>query len=355
QLIGTLMLLEDDERRLVKATVVNKFRGDPTLFADGMRILRERTGLPVAGLVPFWHLDLDDEDSVSDRLDARASTGLVDVAVVRLPKISNFTDFVVLDAMDDMSVRYVSKPSDLGRPDLIIIPGTKATMADLLWMRTSGMESAVIRAAHAGVTVLGICGGYQMLGRSIDDPSGVEGMGTLAGMGLLPVRTVFGADKRTTQVTGAFCQVDGPLSALSGASVVGYEIHQGTTERLGGKPLVSVRDKLDANCKVETGRDTTGAPTTVSEAAVIDAAQPSHEDGCQQGNVYGSYLHGIFDDPAANRALVSALLSAKGLDPNGAQSLDMAEYRQRQYDMLADGIRRHMDLDLVYRIIEEGA
>jgi adenosylcobyric acid synthase len=335
--------------------VVNKFRGDPTLFADGMRILRERTGLPVAGLVPFLHLDLDDEDSVSDRLDARASTGLVDVAVVRLPKISNFTDFVVLDAMDDMSVRYVSKPSDLGRPDLIIIPGTKATMADLLWMRTSGMESAVIRAARTGVSVLGICGGYQMLGQSVEDPSGVEGSGVLAGMGLLPVRTVFGTDKRTTQVTGAFCQVDGPLSALSGSSVSGYEIHQGMTERLGGMPLVSVRDKYGANGKVVAGEGATRDTATVGDASMIDAAQPSHEDGCQQGNVYGCYLHGLFDDPAANRALLSALLSAKGLDPNGAQSLDMAEYRRRQYDTLADGIRRHMDLDLVYRIIEEGA
>ena len=328
QLVGTLMLLDDDERRLVKATVVNKFRGDPTLFDDGMRILRERTGLPVAGLVPFMKLDLDDEDSVSDRLDVREAAGLVDVAVVRLPKISNFTDFVVLDAMEDVGVRYVSKPSELGSPDLIIVPGTKATMADLLWMRTSGMEAAVVRAACAGVAVLGICGGYQMLGRRLEDPSGVEGTGTLAGMGLLPVRTTFGASKRTTQVAGSFCTVEGPLSALTGAAVTGYEIHMGTTELVGGLPLLSVSD-----------RDKGDAP---------------HADGCQQGNVYGCYVHGLFDNPAANQALLSALLAGKGLDAGHAQALDMAAYRQQQYDALAAGIRAHMDLELVYRIIEEG-
>lgn len=331
QLVGTLMLLDDDERHMVKATVVNKFRGDPTLFDDGMRILRERTGLPVAGLVPYMKLDLDDEDSVSDRLDARKATGLVDVVVVRLPKISNFTDFIVLDAMENVGVRYVSKPSELGSPDLIIVPGTKATMADLLWMRTSGMETAVVRAAHAGVPVLGICGGYQMLGQCIEDPSGVEGMGTLAGVGLLPVHTTFGARKRTTQVAGAFCALEGPLSALSDAAVTGYEIHMGTTELVGGSPLLSVSD-----------RDENGA------------AQEPHADGCQQGNVYGCYLHGLFDNPAANQALLSALLAGKGLDASHAQALDMAVYRQQQYDALAAGIRAHMDLELVYRIIEEG-
>ena len=331
QLVGTLMLLDDDERRLVKATVVNKFRGDPTLFDDGMRILRERTGLPVAGLVPYLKLDLDDEDSVSDRLDARKATGLVDVVVVRLPKISNFTDFIVLDAMENVGVRYVSKPSELGRPDLIIVPGTKATMADLLWMRTSGMEAVVVRAAHAGVPVLGICGGYQMLGQSIEDLSGVEGTGTLAGMSLLPVRTIFGASKRTTQVEGTFCQVEGPLSALSGVTVTGYEIHMGATELVGGLPLLSVSDCGD------NGAD-----------------HGSHADGCQQGNVYGCYLHGLFDSPAANQALLSALLVGKGLDARHAQALDMVAYRQQQYDALAAGIRAHMDMELVYRIIEEG-
>lgn len=326
QLVGTMMLLEADERRLVRASVVNKFRGDPTLFEDGMCILAERMGVPVAGLIPFMQLDLDDEDSLSDRLGASGHGGLVDVAVVRLPKISNFTDFIALDAMEDVGVRYVTNPAGLGTPDLIIVPGTKATMADLAWMRASGMELAVRRAAQAGTPVLGICGGYQILGMSIADPYGAEGGGEMAGMGLLPVRTTFSAHKRTTRASGSFCAVDGPLSALTCRDVTGYEIHMGSTVREGGTALLSMRD-VDGSVR---------------------------EDGCQNGNVYGCYLHGLFDAPGANQALLRALLSARGIKTDEVQALDMVEYRQRQYDILADGIRAHMNMDLVYRIIEEG-
>ncbi len=326
QLVGTVMLLEEDERQLVKALVVNKFRGDPTLFDDGLRILRERSGVPVAGLVPYMRLDLDDEDSVSGRLAARGHAGLVDVAVVRLPKISNFTDFIALDAMSDVGVRYVSRPSEVGRPDLLVVPGTKSTMDDLQWMRRCGLEAAVRRAAADGVPVLGICGGYQMLGASVADPHGVEGGGEVPGMGLLPVRTTFGTNKRTTRVGGAFGQVEGPLAGLSHKDVTGYEIHMGATVLEGGAPLLRLAD------------DAGGV----------------REDGCQSGNVYGCYVHGLFDGPAANQALLGSLLAAKGIDATEVQALDMAAYRQAQYDALADGIRASVDMDLVYRIIEEG-
>ena len=326
QFVGTLMLMEADERALVRTTVVNKFRGDPTLFDDGMRILRQRTGLPVAGLVPYLQIDLDDEDSVSSRLDVRANASVLDVAVVRLPKISNFTDFNALDVHDEVGVRYVVSPEELGSPDLVIVPGTKATIADLRWMREVGLDAAVVRAASQGVPVLGICGGYQMLGMSVADPLGVEGGGEVAGLGLLPVRTRFEGSKRQTQVCGTFCPVAGPLAELGGASVRGYEIHMGRTERLGGAPLVTFG----------TGD---GRPA---------------EDGCQRDNVYGTYLHGLFDSAEANGGLVRALLTARGLDAARVQGIDRAAYRQQQYDLLADGIRTHMDMDLVYRIIEEG-
>ncbi len=326
QLVGTLMLLEDDERRLVKATLVNKFRGDPTLFSDGMRILRERTGLPVAGLIPFLQVDLEDEDSVSERLDIRERHSLVDIAVVRLPKISNFTDFIALEAVEGVGVRYVSDPHELGRPDLVIIPGTKATLADLRWMRTTGMEVVVVRAARSGVPVLGICGGYQMLGEAVDDPCGMEGGGEERGLGLLPVRTTFCEEKRQAQVTGAFMEIDGSLSVLAGAEVRGYEIHMGRTERTGGVPLLRL----------------------------CDLAGEVTEDGCQVGSVYGTYLHGLFDTEDASTALVRALMRAKGLDFVQVRAQDMQTYKQRQFDALADGIRANLNMRLIYDIIEKG-
>lgn len=333
QLVGILMLLDDDERPYVKATVVNKFRGDPTLFCNGMEILRQRTGLPVAGLVPYLQLDLDDEDSVSGRLDVRTldagtCSANVDVAVIRLPKISNFTDFNVLDAMGGVRVRYVASAAELGTPDLIIVPGTKATIADLQWMRERGLADAVVRAARAGVPTFGICGGYQMLGTCICDPQGMEGGGEVAGLGLLPVRTTFERTKRQAQVDATFCEIVGPLSALSGARVHGYEIHLGRTTREGGQPLVAVADGAK------------GSSTIL--------------DGCQQGNVYGCYLHGLFDSAETNRALVRALFEAKGLGTCAVKGHNMDVYRQRQYDLLADGIRAHMDMDLVYKIIRRG-
>lgn len=326
QLVGTLMLLEDDERRLVKATIVNKFRGDPTLFSDGMRILRERTGLPVAGLMPYVQVDLEDEDSVSERLNMRGRRGLVDIAVIRLPKISNFTDFIALEAVEGVGVRYVEDPHELGHPDLVIIPGTKATLADLRWMRTTGMEVAVVRVARSGVPVLGICGGYQMLGEAVIDPRGMEGGGEERGLGLLPVRTTFCKEKRQTQVAGSFMEVEGPLSVLAGTEVRGYEIHMGLTERTGGAPLLRLRD-LDGEVT---------------------------EDGCQAEGVYGTYLHGLFDTEGASTALVRALLRAKGLDSVQVSSQDMRAYKQRQFDVLADGIRANLNMRLIYDIIEKG-
>ncbi|MBR1830626.1 MAG: cobyric acid synthase [Atopobiaceae bacterium] len=325
QLVGTMALLDEDERAMVKATVVNKFRGDPTLFDEGLEILQTKCGVPVAGLIPYLDVDLDDEDSMSERLGQRQRGALLDVAVIRLPKISNFTDFIALDAMDGVSVRYVGSASELGVPDLLIIPGTKATMADLSWLRSRGLDISVRRLAEAGDPVMGICGGYQMLGEQILDPLGVEGGGQVEGLGLLPVRTEFGEQKRTVLVEGTFDEVSGPLSSLSGQPVCGYEIHMGHTEVL-GRPLVSIADG--------------GGQKTC--------------DGCQEGSVYGCYLHGLFDRPEVTRAVMGALLARKGLDAASVQAIDMVAYRQRQYDILADGIRAHMDMRLVHRIIEEG-
>ena len=325
QLLGTLMLLDDDERRLCKALVVNKFRGDKSILDPGLDILRERSGLPIAGVVPYTQLDIDDEDSLSDRLAVHAGAALVDIAVVRLPRISNFTDFIALDAIDGVGVRYVQKASELRAPDLIVLPGTKSTLADLKWLRESGLEAAILKRAAAGTPVFGICGGYQMLGQEVSDPTGAEGGGTLRGMGLLPMRTVFEPVKRQTRTRGGIALLGGPLAALSGMPVEGYEIHMGATTLLGGMPV----------CQLET------------QGALV-------EDGCCSGSVYGSYLHGIFDSKECAQALVDALLAAKGIEPGALQALDMHAYKESQYDMLAKTLREHMDMELIYRILNQG-
>ena len=326
QLLGTLMLLDEDEQAMCKGLVVNKFRGDKTILDPGLDILCERSGLPVVGVVPYAMLDIDDEDSMSSRLDVKGTASVVDIAVVRLPKISNFTDFIALDAIDGVGVRYVQRASELRDPDLIIIPGTKNTLADLRWLRESGLETAILQRAAAGTPVFGVCGGYQMLGLEISDPYGAEGGGTMRGMGLLPMRTVFDPDKRQVRSQGAVAQVGGPLAAISGAAVEGYEIHMGTTTREGGEGV----------CQLDAEDGTSGL------------------DGCHEGNVYGSYLHGIFDSREFTQALVGALMEAKGLDPAEVHAVDMRQYKEQQYDKLAQVIRENMDMDLVYRILDEG-
>lgn len=326
QLMGTLMLLDEDERSMVKGTIVNKFRGDKTILDPGLDILRDRTGIPVVGVIPYADVDIDDEDSMSDRFSARKEAALVDIAVIRLPKVSNFTDFIALEALDGVDVRYVRRASELGNPDLIIVPGTKSTMADLRWMRQNGIEARILKCADAGTPVIGICGGYQMLGESLRDPHNVEGASEMTGMGLLPMRTVFDAEKRTVRVNGTIGDLEGPLGTLSGKRIEGYEIHMGRSELSGGHVF----------------------------AGLNDADGAYRHDGCNLKNVYGSYVHGLFDSPECNAALVSALLVRKGLDAHAIGSIDMRAYKEQQYDVLADVIRQNMDMDLVYRIVEEG-
>ena len=325
QLLGTLMLFDDDEKALCKGLVVNKFRGDKAILDPGLDILRERSGLPVVGVIPYTPLDIDDEDSLSDRLDVRRQGALVDIAVIRLPKISNFTDFISLGAVEGVGVRYVQRASDLGEPDLIVLPGTKNTLADLKWIRESGIETVLMKRAAAGTPVFGVCGGYQMLGQEVSDPLGTEGGGTMRGLGLLPIRTVFEPEKHQVRSNGRIATVGGPLSALSGAAVEGYEIHMGATEVLDGAP--------------------------VCEFSSDGGFKP---DGCWQGNVYGTYLHGVFDTTECAGALARSLFAMKGLDADNVQVVDMKAYKEEQYDKLAQVVRENMDMDLVYRILEEG-
>lgn len=315
QLIGTVKLLEPSEQDMIKALIVNKFRGDKSIFRSGVEILEQRSGKPVAGVVPYIRCDIEDEDSLSEKLENR-SAGLVDIAVLRLPRISNFTDFDVFSQYSGVSVRYVTKPEQLGQPDLIILPGTKSTISDMKWLRSSGLEAALKKAASAGMLIFGICGGYQLLGNSISDPERTEGGGEIRGLELLPAKTVFTAEKRRTRTSGRFGNVTGGFSFLSGAEFSGYEIHMGRTET-SGEPLLS------------TG------------------------DGAFSGNVCGCYIHGVFDSGDVSGRLVNELFRRKGLEYSGGVT-DRRAYKQAQYDLLADSVRESLDMELVYKIIREG-
>ncbi len=311
QLYGTVALMEPEERARIKGTVVNKFRGDRKILEPGIEILERLCGVPVAGVVPYVHVDIDEEDSLTERFTRNEGRRELDIAVIRLPRISNYTDFSPFERFEAVSVRYVGKPRELMSPDLILLPGTKSTIADLQWLRQSGLEAAVLKAASAGTTVFGICGGYQMLGTSIEDPEGVEAAGVkeIAGMDLLPIRTVFQGQKIQRQTQGTVQGLEGVFSNLNGLAYTGYEIHMGRS----GAELPPV---------------------------------------FQAGNVYGSYIHGLFDAPGVAEAVLKALARKKGLPDTVLEDFDPAAYKQRQYDLLADTVRSSMDMELVYRILE---
>ena len=282
QLYGTVALLEEEERKRVKGLIINKFRGDVEILKPGLATLEELTKIPVAGVIPWIYAKLDDEDSLAPRLSRVQAGASVDIAVVRLPHISNFTDFNPLEQQPGISLRYAGDVKTLGQPDMVIVPGSKNTMGDLKWMRQNGMEAAILKLAAANVPVLGICGGYQMLGESIEDPDGEEGGGSLHGMGLLPVRTVFGKEKVQTRVTGEILQNpgagDGLFSALSGSVFSGYEIHMGHTTGNGKNSFSRIRTLTNGSTEAE---------------------EDWQADGAVCGNVAGTYVHGLFEDGSA--------------------------------------------------------
>ena len=324
QLYGTVALLTEEERSMVKGLIINKFRGDESILTPGVKQIEEIAGIPVVGVVPYVHLDIDDEDSLSERLTDKAAD-LIDIAVMRTPRLSNFTDFKVLENIEGVSLRYVDSTAKFGNPDLVILPGTKNTMKDLLWLRESGLEAKIKQHAAAGKPVFGICGGYQMLGESLSDPYGVEEGGDMRGIGLLSTRTVFTQQKDRTRVTGVFNIVGGVLKGLSGCPVDGYEIHMGETAS--SIPLTEIIDTVSGESK---------------------------KDGCSSGNVYGSYVHGIFDLQKTADALVSSLAEMKGIDPCQVGKATGKEYKEQQYDLLADTVRAHMDMKKIYEILEAG-
>ena len=330
QLIGTVNLLEEDEKKMVKGLIINKFRGDKTILDPGIEILEEKSGVPVVGVAPYLHVDIEDEDSLSERLTSSDKSDLIDIAVIRLPRISNFTDLNVMETIPGVSVRYIRNPQELKNPDMIVIPGSKNTISDLLWMRQNGLEAAILKQAHEGKVVFGICGGFQMLGETLSDPTGIETTGEVRGMGLLPVETVFMDGKTRTRVEGDF-HLEGSIFEnieRKNLKAEGYEIHMGqSTLKEGAKRLLTVTDAVTGETK---------------------------EDGAYKDNVFGSYIHGIFDGPEIAQTIVKILAERKGVDMGDLGTLSYAEYKETQYDLLAAGLREHLDMKKIYEILEEG-
>lgn len=317
QLLGTLMLLEKEERRRVSGLIINKFRGDKSLLDSGIELLEKKGGIPVAGVVPYMKIELEDEDSLTERFE-RKKKGKIDIAVIRYPRISNFTDFNVFEQISDVSVRYVAVVAELGSPDLIFLPGSKNTMRDLHWMRQSGLEDAVKKWTEK-IPVCGICGGYQMMGMQIFDPEGLESEGSMKGMELLPVITKLQREKVRRQVHGTVNRTEGIFSVLSGLDFDGYEIHMGQSTR------------KDSESKEAKEVFMTGS----------------------NKNVYGTYIHGIFDKAAIASALVKELARSKGIVIESKKCIDYRVYKEKQYDKLADILSKSLNMEEVYGMLKE--
>jgi len=310
---GTLELLPPEERALVKGILINKFRGDIDLFVEGRKILENITGVPVVGVVPYFRdIHIDDEDSVViDHKSGKTRDGLVNVAVVLLRHMSNFTDFNVLERVPEINLFYTANPEEIEKADVVILPGSKNTMGDLAYLRRTGLAKAILNSQQKGNAVYGICGGYQMMGTEIHDPQHVEGeIDFMPGLGLLPVVTTLTGEKRTVQSTFTFRNEIGNCK--------GYEIHMGQTELLDGLPLASLSD--------------------------------GWTDGCfLNGKIWGTYLHGIFD----NLPVIQSILKICGKETR-LQEFNFQEYKNEQYNKLADHIRKSCDLEYIYGVISRG-
>lgn len=337
-LVGTLELLDEDERALVKGLVINKFRGDVTLLTPAVDFLEEKTGKPVLGIVPHIEaLGIDDEDSVSldekDNESAEQAKADLHIAVIQTPKISNFTDFDSLAAEPDVSLYYVRKAEDLGNPDMIILPGSKNTTEDLLHLRECGLEAAIREQVAKGTPLWGICGGYQMLGQKIADPLHTESANDeVAGLGYLPMETTFAAEKLTSQVQADCVQFAFLGQQLKADGLYGYEIHTGETKFLG---------ELQHPFKI----------TERANQAVTIAEGLTNQNGAQ-GQVVGTYIHGIFDHDDFRRQVLNALRSRKGLEALAIQR-SVRQEKERAYNRLASVVRDSLDMEKLAQIMGE--
>ncbi len=329
-LAGTLQLLNEKHRKRVKGVIINKFRGDVEILKPGLDQLEKIIGIPVLGVVPYIEVDVEDEDSVTERFKRVVGRGDVSVAVIRLPHISNYTDYNVFSLEQSITMRYVEHVSEIGDPDMIILPGTKNTIEDLLYLKSVGLDEYIIRHARQGKAVIGICGGYQMLANSLHDPYHTESrIKHISGLGLLDMDVTFEKEKVTTRVMGeVLSNGTGLLDGLVSTQIEGYEIHMGKSTF--GKDAVPGTGIVHSN-----GQD----------VQTLDGVSNTN------GNVFGTYIHGIFDNSGFLRGIVNNIRKDKGMGEDNSKTITFEQYKQGEYDRLADVVRNSLKIDMIYKIM----
>lgn len=329
--VGTLNLMDEADRNRVKGVVINKFRGRKELLASGVEMLEKIIEIPVLGVIPYSDINIEDEDSVTNKFKQKSSRKDIHIEVIRTPYMSNFTDFDILETQEDVSLRYVERGEFMSNPDIVIIPGTKNTIEDLKYLKTYGYDEQIKAFERKGGLVIGICGGYQMLGKKLKDPEFIESNTLeIEGLGLLDIQTTFSKEKTTTQVKARINTGEGVyLKGLRNKAITGYEIHMGNSS-LGqnAKSLDTIVDKL-------------GEKVCYTEGSVNNA-----------GNVIGTYIHGIFDDIEFTRTLLNNIRELKGLQSLDSNIKSYKDYKNKEYDRLADFLREHLDIKKIYEIMK---
>jgi adenosylcobyric acid synthase len=319
-IVGTIILLAEEEKARVKGIIINKFRGDIKLLKPGLDTLENIIQIPVIGVIPYMKINLEDEDSVTERFAAKEYDNEIIIDVVKLPRISNFSDFDAFNIYDDVSVNFVESAQEINSPDIIILPGTKNTIDDMAFIRETGIEEKILEHYKKGKIVIGICGGYQMLGSVIEDPSGIESsVKAIEGIGIFDMKTVMEKEKLTTQVTGEIISDAGILRGLKGKKIKGYEIHMGAASGV-------IPDK--GFCAIENSRT----------------------DGTVKSNVVGTYVHGIFDSEEFTRGLLNNVREIKGLPPL-ENTKTYSGNKEIEFDKLAQIVRNNIDMKKIYNIL----
>lgn len=320
-LYGTIMLLSKEERARIKGFLINKFRGDVEILKPGIKMIEEKINKPCLGVIPYMDLQIDDEDSVTHRF-TKQNNGEIIIGVIKLPYMSNFTDFTPLEIEEDVSLRYVTSQEELQDVDLVIIPGSKNTIKDMKFIFTTNLDKAIYKKRKEGVPIIGICGGYQILGQEISDPNLVESTcSRINGLSLLNIKTKMFGEKHTKQVRGRIIAKSQVFQSKGNETILGYEIHMGETELLEDvKPVIELED----------GR---------YDGAISE-----------DGKVIGTYLHGIFDNDGFRNSILNLIKEKKGLKDSG-KAVSYKELKEKEYDKLAKVVEESCDVAAIKRIM----
>lgn len=323
---GTIMLMDEEERRRIKGVIINKFRGDVKILEPGIKMLEDLINIPVVGVVPYCHLEIEEEDSVAERFKRKNKKAQIEVAVLYLPHVSNFTDFNVFDTQEDVNLRYVMRGESIGDVDMLIIPGSKNTIEDLKYVRDAGLEREIIHLHRNNKIIFGICGGYQMLGKTIKDPHYTESsIPEINGIGLLDTQTIFETEKTTTQVKA---KIVADVDYMKNMDIKGYEIHMGkTTLNDEAKVFSHIIDKL-------------GEKVVIEDGAINN-----------KGNVMGTYIHGVFDNIKFTRSILNKIREDKGLNELHSSVESFDEFKDKEYDKLAQLVLENVDMPKIDKIL----